>query len=92
MGAVGLHSGEGAGEHITVKSESGLPGDRRRTLHNLDTAVFTSSGAVKAMPACIICCPFLWAGLCVPFIIACDSVATSLSFKLTYVVVRDKVR
>ena len=44
------------------------------------------------MPACIICFPFLWAGLCVPFIIACDSVATSLSFKLAYVVVRNKAR
>ena len=62
-----------------------LPGDRRLTLHNFETAVLTSIGAVNAMPARIIFFPSLCEGRCVPFIIACDSVATSLSFKLGYV-------
>jgi hypothetical protein len=59
-----------------------LPGERRRTLHKVETAVLTSSGAVNAMPARIIFFPILWEGRCVPFMIACDNVATSRSFKL----------
>jgi hypothetical protein len=40
------------------------------------------------MPAGIVFFPTLCESLCVPFIIACDSVATSLSFKLGYVYVK----
>ncbi len=59
-----------------------LPGDRRRTLHKFETTVLTSSEAVNAIPARTIFFPTLCEGRCVPFIIACDSVAASLSFKL----------
>ena len=51
-------------------------------LHNFDTAVFTAIGAVTARPACIMVFPTLCSGRCVPFIMACDMVATSRSFKL----------
>ena len=60
----------------------GLPGDRRRIEHNVDTAFLTLRGAVKARPACTTFLPALCAGRCVPFIKACDRVATSRSFKL----------
>jgi hypothetical protein len=57
--------------------------------HNVDTAFLTAIGAVKATPAFIMRFPALCAGLCVPFMIACDRVANSRSSKL---VVRVRVR
>ncbi len=60
----------------------GLPGDRWRIEHNVDTAFFTARGAVKANPALIMLLLALCSGRCVPFIIVCDKVATSRSFKL----------
>jgi hypothetical protein len=51
-------------------------------LYNFYTAVLTAIGAVTARPACITVFPTLCSGRCVPFVMACDMVATSRSFKL----------
>ena len=60
----------------------GLPGFRRRTPHNADTAAFTTGSDVKARPAATRVLPTLWEGRCVPLTMADDSVATVLNLRL----------
>ena len=60
----------------------GLPGFRRRTPHNAETAALTTGSAVKARPAATRVLPTLWEGRCVPFTIADESVATVRSLRL----------
>jgi hypothetical protein len=60
----------------------GLPGFRRRTPHNAETAALTAGSDVKATPAATRVLPTLWEGRCVPLTIADDSVATVRSLRL----------